>query len=195
VKVVSKKKSSSRRVNRLDKIISRNLCSNEGLVSNIDSILYSIKTDGSVDRTSEDVPKPLTFVNVHRSKNDFSVVHRRLIALVDPGSTYSIVKRSFVDGVRNKKMQKNYVSYNAAGGKFYTKYEAKLGLSLPEFSQTNVVQHRFAIDDSDGEGIGYDLIIGQDLCKIMGIDLHYSDCTIQMNGRSIAMKSSNFPIR
>jgi hypothetical protein len=105
------------------------------------------------------------------------------------------VKRSFVDGVRNKKMQKNRVSYNVAGGKFYTKYEAKLGLSLPEFSQTNVVRHRFAIDDSDGEGIGYDLIIGQDLCKIMGIDLHYSDCTIQMNGRSIAMKSSNFPIR
>jgi hypothetical protein len=84
---------------------------------------------------------------------------------------------------------------NVAGGKFYTKYEAKLGLSLPEFSQTNVVRHRFAIDDSDGEGIGYDLIIGQDLCKIMGIDLHYSDCTISMNGRSITMKSSNFPIQ
>jgi hypothetical protein len=84
-------------------------------------------------------PKLLTFVNVHRSKNHFYVIHRRLIALVDPGSTHSIVKRSFVDGVRNKKMQKNKVSYNVAGGKFYTKYEAKLGLSLPEFSQTNVV--------------------------------------------------------
>jgi hypothetical protein len=184
-------------VNRLDKIISRNLHSNEVLVSHLDHILCSTKIDSSVDRTSEDVPKPLTFVNVHRSKNNFSVVHHRLIALVHPGSTHSIVKRSFVDGVGNKKMQKNEVSYNVAGrGKFYTKYEAKLGLSLPEFSQTNVVRHRFTIDDSDGEGIGYDLIIGQDLCKIMGIDLHYSDCTIQMNGRSIAMKrSSNFPIR
>jgi hypothetical protein len=29
----------------------------------------------------------------------------------------------------------------------------------------------------------------------MGIDLHYSDCTIQMNGRSITMKGNNFPIR
>jgi hypothetical protein len=102
-----KNKSSSRRVNRLDKIISRNLRSNEVLVSHLDRILCSTKIDSSVDRTSEDVPKPLTFVNVHRSKNDFSVVHRRLIALVDPGSTHSIVKRSFVDGVRNKKMQKN----------------------------------------------------------------------------------------
>ena len=83
------KKSSNRRVNRLDKIISRNLRSNEVLVSNVDSILCSIKTDSSVDRTSEDVPKPLTFVNVHHSRNDFSVVHRRLIALVDPGSTHS----------------------------------------------------------------------------------------------------------
>jgi hypothetical protein len=91
-------------------------------------------------------------------------------------------------------MQKNKVSYNVAGGKFYTKYKAKLGISLPKFSQTNVVRHCFAINDSDSEGIGYDLIIGQDLCKIMGFDLHYIDCTIQMNGRSTAMKSSNFPV-
>jgi hypothetical protein len=100
---------------------------------------------------------------------------------VDPGSTHSLVKHLFVDGVQNKKMQKNKVSYNVVGGKFHTKYEAKMGISFPKFSQINVVRHHFAIDDSDGEGIGYDLIIGQDLCKIMGIDLHYSDCTIQMN--------------
>jgi hypothetical protein len=29
----------------------------------------------------------------------------------------------------------------------------------------------------------------------MGIDLHYIDCTIQMNGQSIAMTNSNFLIR
>jgi hypothetical protein len=117
VKRKNKEKSSSRRVNRLDKIISRNLHSNEFLVSNIDHILYSTRHDSSVDRTSEDVPA---------SKSDFSVVHCRLISLVDPGSTHSIVVHYFIDGVQNKKMQKNKVSYSVMGGKFYTKYEAKL---------------------------------------------------------------------
>jgi hypothetical protein len=65
---------------------------------------------------------------------------------------------------------------------------------LPECSQTNVFQHYFAIDDSDDVGIGYDLIIDQDLCNVLGIDIHYSNCTIQMNGRSVGMKDSNFPV-
>jgi hypothetical protein len=98
MKKTNKRKSiDTRRVNCLDKIISRNLHLNKILVSNIDRILYCTRNDSSVDRTSEDVPKPLTFVNVHRSsKNNFSVVHRRLITLVDPSSTHSIIKCSFV---------------------------------------------------------------------------------------------------
>jgi hypothetical protein len=92
-------------------------------------------------------------------------------------------------------MQKMRVSYKVMGGNFYTNYEAKLGISLPKFSQTNIVRHRFAIDDCDDEGIGYDVIIGQDVCDAMGIDVqYYSDCTIQRNGRSVAMKDSNFPV-
>jgi hypothetical protein len=88
------------------------------------------------------------------------------------------------------------VSFKVAGGNFYTNYKAKLGISLPKFSQTNIVWHCFAIDDCDDEGIGrYDIIIGQDLCDVLGIDVQYSDdCTIQLNGRSIAMKNSNFPV-
>jgi hypothetical protein len=183
-------------VNCLDKIVSKNLHSNDLLlVSSIDSFLYSTRIERSVDRTSEDVPKPLTFVNVHCSKNDFSTIHHRLITLVDPGSTHSIIRCSFIDGVQNKKLQKTRVSYEVAGGNFYTKYEAKLGICLPKFSQTNVVRHRYAIDDSDGQGLGYDFIISQDFCDALGIDVRYSDCrTIQMNGRSRAMKNSNFPI-
>jgi hypothetical protein len=125
----------------------------------------------------------------------YSNVHCRLVALLDPGSTHSIIRCSFIDGVRIKKLQKMRVSYKVAGGNFYTNYKATLGISLPKFSQTNIVRHHFAINDSKDEGIGYDVIIGQDLCDVLGIDVQYSDCTIQMNGRSIAMKDSIFPVQ
>jgi hypothetical protein len=104
---------------------------------------------------------------------------------VDPGSTHSIVKCPFIDGVQNKKLIKEKVSYyKIAGGKFRMNFEAKLlGISLPEFSQTNFAQHRFSS------------IIGQDLCKVLGLDINCSDCIIQMNERSVALKSSNCPVR
>jgi hypothetical protein len=46
-----------------------------------------------------------------------------------------------------------------------------LGISLPEFSQTNIIRHHFAIDDRDYEGICYDVFIGQDLCDVLGINI------------------------
>ena len=87
------------------------------------------------------------------------MVHCGLVALVDPGSMSSIIKRSFVEGVRNKKMIKNKISYKVAGGSFQTKYEGKIGISLAEISSHTIIRHRFSIDDNEDNGIGYDMII------------------------------------
>jgi hypothetical protein len=114
---------------------------------------------------------------------------------VDPGSTHSIVKRSFVKGISNKRLKKNKTSYLVAGGTYSTDFEVKLGISLPEFNPNSIVRHRFAIDDSDDGGIGYDMIIGQDLCWNMGIVVDYDDAMIEWNGMSIPMKDEDFPCR
>ena len=182
-------------VSRLDKIVGNQLRLNDLLL--LDSIVDSISSvsDSSVDGT-EDVPKPLTVVNIHKSKLDFAVVHSNLSVLVDPGSTHSIIKRTFVEGIRHRSMRKKRTSYKVAGGEFQTKYEAKVGFSLTEFSHNSIIRHRFAIDDGYGdEGIGYDMIIGQDLCNLLGININYEDCTIEMDGMAVAMKDSSFPIR
>jgi hypothetical protein len=47
------------------------------------------------------------------------------------------------------------------GGKFYTKYDKLLGISMT--SKHSVIRHQFTIDDDEDEGIGCDMIIGQDL--------------------------------
>ena len=39
------------------------------------------------------------------------------------------------------------------------------------------------------------MIIGQDLCNLLGININYEDCTIEMDGMAVAMKDSSFPIR
>lgn len=75
--------------------------------------------------------------------------------------------------------------------------QAKLEISLLKLSQTHVIQqHCFSIDDSDNEGIGYDVIIlGQDLYQVLGLNINYIDCTIQKNDRSITIKNRTFPVR
>ena len=141
----------------------------------------STHSDNSVVGTCKDVPKPLTFVNVHKSKSDLSVRHCSLVALVDPGSTTSIVKHSFVEGICNSKIYKNTVSYNVAGGKFQTKYDVMLGISMNEFSCHSIIRHQFAIDDEENEGIGYNGCDYQPryLCKVLGMSVNYNDCTLQ----------------
>jgi hypothetical protein len=60
--------------------------------------------------------------------------------------------------------------------------------------KTNFVRHHSAIDDSEDDGIGYDMIIGKDLCRVIGMDICYGDCTLQMNGRTVTKKNNHFPI-
>jgi hypothetical protein len=77
----------------------------------------------------------MVFVNIHKGKTNLSLEHRRLVALVDPGSTpHSIVKRSFVIGVSNKRLKRNKTSYLVAGGTYSTEFEVKVGISVPEFN-------------------------------------------------------------
>jgi hypothetical protein len=64
---------------------------------------------------------------------------------------------------------------------------------LPEFNPNSIVRHHFAIDDSDGGGIGYDMIIGQDLCWHMGIVVDYDEAMVEWNGMAIPMKDEDFP--
>jgi hypothetical protein len=176
IKVEKKANSKIKSVNRLNKII--NMIHGNDFLEVDNSSFSDSKNDSSVRDTSEDVPKPLTLVNIHKSKVDFSVLHRGLVALVDHGSTSSIIKRSFIEGVNIKKMIKSKISYTVAEGIFQTKYESKLGISLAEISNHTVIRHRFSIDDNEDDGIGYKIIIGQDLCRALGIIVDYDDCII-----------------
>jgi hypothetical protein len=92
-------------------------------------------------------------------------------------------------------LKRNKTSYLVAGGTYSTEFGVKLGISLHEFNPNSIVRHRFAIDDSDDGGIGYDMIIGQDLCWHMGIIVNYDDDMVEWNGVAIPMKDEDFPCR
>ena len=61
-------------------------------------------------------------------------------------------------------MRSNRVEYNTDTGVYCTTHDVKLPFCVPEFSGSKIINHRFQVDNYEGEsGIGYDMIIGRDL--------------------------------
>ena len=64
----------------------------------------------------------------------------------------------------------NKVDYSTAAGVYCTIYDVKLPVCIPELSSSNIINHRFHVDNDKGEsGICYDMIIGRDLMVQLGL--------------------------
>ena len=91
-------------------------------------------------------------------------------------------------------MQSNRVDYSTAAGVYSTTHDVKVPFCMPELSGINIINHRFHVDNDEGEsGIGYDMIIGRDLMVQLGPKADSKCQSIQWDGATIHMKeSSNF---
>ena len=65
---------------------------------------------------------------------------------------------------------------------------ARLQLKLPEFSATTFVKYNFHIFESN---IKYDMIIGQDLMRQLGIKIDFETDEVQWRDLSVPMKPIN----
>ena len=77
-------------------------------------------------------------------------------------------------------------SWTTAAGKFMTNGRCTIQFKLPELSKTKIVEFKVHLTNQNSK---YDLIIGQDLLESLGIDISFSNMTIQWDQISIPMKS------
>ena len=72
-----------------------------------------------------------------------------------------------------KKFQKDFryneIIYKTDGGEYKNKYDIKIDFTLPEFSETEIINHCFHINSSKDHNLGYDMIIWRDLMNKLGI--------------------------
>ena len=114
---------------------------------------------------------------------------RMLRGLLDSGCSKSIILRHFVDRGQLTNRERRSVTYNTYGGKFRTKSAASVGLRLIEFSNSKTIKWEFQVDEyHHHEEVPYDMIIGSDLMAQLGLDIKYSNRTIQWQGDSIPLK-------
>jgi len=74
------------------------------------------------------------------------------------------------------------------GGPFVTKHELELRFVFPEFAPSKEITWTVAVDESETRPT-YDMIIGRDLQKSLGMDILWSVGQISWDGITVPMKS------
>ena len=104
--------------------------------------------------------------------------------LFDSGATKTLVKESFCSKLRTK--SKETTAWKTAAGTFHTTKTAKIQFALPEFHDTAVIEHKVYVAKDLGQ---YDIIVGGDVLKAIGMDIKYSNMTMSWSGIERPMKS------
>ena len=123
---------------------------------------------------------PIVFVTV---KNGSETVMLR--ALLDSGAGASLIAEKHCKQLKtaNKK-----ASFKTVAGKFHTAGEVKTVFQLTELNPTAKIEYKLHVANTLGV---YDMILGRDILKNLGIILNHANETIIWDDASIPMKSAS----
>eukprot|EP00957_Ditylum_brightwellii_P170790 12999098-Ditylum_brightwellii.AAC.1 len=108
-----------------------------------------------------------------------------LRALLDSVAGASLMAGKYFN---RKKTLQNKASFMTVAGKFNTASKVKTAFKLPELNSTAKIDYTFHVAPTLGM---YDMIIGRDLLKSLGIILDHATETITWNDASIPMKTTS----
>jgi hypothetical protein len=95
-------------------------------------------------------------------------------ALLNTGTTSTIILREFVGKGRAHTNTKKRTKWKTLGGSFTTNYESLLDFKFPEISTSKVVTRQAHVDDkTSSQEAAYNIIMGMDLMASIGIKV---DC-------------------
>ena len=163
VKTKNKNVFSNCELNTFDKIIERDVERNN-LVDDISL------PEGARDRkqgkskqhpTQQSKPTPVTLANVWGSKKDRKIKFDNLRILLDSGCSDSIAQMKYGRKNRKKESTKKFAT---GSGQLKTKFQADIKFTLPELSNSKIINWNFRL--TDNEDLGYDMILGRDIMTI-----------------------------
>jgi hypothetical protein len=104
-------------------------------------------------------------------------------ALLDTGTTSTIILREFVGKGRSRTNTKKRTKWKTLGGTFTTNYESLWDFKFTEISTSKVVTWQAHVDDNtSSKGVAYDMIMGMDLMTSIGITVDCEQKCIRWGG-------------
>ena len=158
------------------------------------SLLYAImnaKTRKPKVTNQSSIMNLTTTVRARLKQNDSDSSNNGLVetinVLIDTGCSKTIIKRKVLsdETLTNHRVAKETI-WNTKGGVFTTRSECDTTFTLPNFTSSREIQHRCAVDEAN---LGpYDMIIGRDLLKKLGMDILFSTGHLRWDGITIPMQ-------
>jgi hypothetical protein len=150
-----------------------------------------IKLKHEPEEAQENKPVQYTAeVIVEIKHRDGTVVPMR--ALLDTGTTATIILREFVGKGRARTNTKKRTKLKTLGGTFTTNYESLWDFKFPELSTSKVVTWQAHVDDkTSSKEAAYDIIMRMDLMTSIGITVHFEQRCIIWGGTEIPLKTRN----
>ena len=113
---------------------------------------------------------------------------RILRCLIDSGSSESIILNEFIVGLKQQK-SKQAQRWMTKGGVFSTDARCAVPFYIADFSTQKKVTWTFHVDSSTrSTACGYDMIIGRDLLRKLGIDIKFSSEMLKWDDTEIPMR-------
>jgi hypothetical protein len=116
-------------------------------------------------------------------------------ALLDTGTTATIILGEFVGKGRSRANTKKRTKWKTLGGTFTTSYESLLNFKFAELSTSKVVTWQAHVDDKNSsKEVTYDMIMGMDLMTSIGITVYCDQRCIRWGGTEIPLKTKEYLI-
>ena len=106
--------------------------------------------------------------------------------LLDSGASSSIINKHCIEGLKLDKSQ--VTEWRTSAGVFTTNEQTKLNLKLPEFFEQRIIMCDVHVTENTST---YDMIMGRDLLRELGIEISFSTESVTWDDVSIPMKPFN----
>ena len=130
--------------------------------------------------------KPVAFVRFNMKRGKGKTV--TIKALLDSGGAESLVTETYAKKLKLRKTAGRPKVWSTPAGEMTTSQKCKTQFTLPELHSDRTVEWDFHVTKSLG---AYDMIIGRDILEFLGIDIKFSDQTVEWGFASLPFKDQD----
>ena len=127
--------------------------------------------------------RPITFIRFNTRLGKAKPV--TIKALLDSGASGSLIARKHTEKLRVK-TRGSATAWATPAGELTTTRKTKALFTMPELCDDQVIEWPLHVADNMG---AYDMIIGRDLLSFMGIDIQFSNRTVNYHDKHLPFKS------
>jgi hypothetical protein len=132
----------------------------------------------------------IVYIKSEESSSRDDKIKKLFRVLIDTGCSRSLVKlASLPEGMYENRRQTKETIWKTNAGVYLTKYEVPLRFSLPEFAPSKEIEFTMAVDETEKTS-KYDMVLGRDILRALGIDILFSNGKLSWDGITIPMKST-----